>query len=57
MAGTKNKAASIAAKAKPPSPRKARSAPNMREKLKQKTGKPDPTIRVHGFEEPFALEA
>jgi hypothetical protein len=57
MAGTKNKAASIAAKAKPHSPRKARSAPNMREKLKQKTGKPDPTIRVHGFEEPFALEA
>jgi hypothetical protein len=45
------------AKAKPASPKKARLAPNMREKLKQKNQKAEHTIRVHGFMEPFTIEA
>lgn len=43
--------------AKPPSPKKATAPPSMREKLKQKKEKPTPTIRVHSFSEPFAVEA
>ena len=35
--------------AKPPSPKKARSVPNMRENFKHKKEKPIPTIRVHSF--------
>jgi hypothetical protein len=42
---------------KPPSPKKSASPPSMREKLKHKKEKPVPTIRVHGFFEPFAVEA
>jgi hypothetical protein len=42
---------------KPASPKKAASPPSMREKLKHKKEKPVPTIRVHGFFEPFAVEA
>jgi len=42
---------------KPPSPKKASQVPNMRAKLKEKKGKPVPTIRVYGFEEPLGIEA
>jgi hypothetical protein len=43
--------------AKPPSPKKARSVPNMRENFKHKKEKPIPTICVHSFRDPFAIEA
>lgn len=42
---------------KPASPKKARQVPNMREKLLSKKEKPVPTLRVHGFEDPLAVEA
>lgn len=38
---------------KPPSPKKSKKTPNMREKLSQKK---EATIRVVGFEDPIALE-
>ena len=40
----------------PPSPKKARRAPSMREKLKNRNEKAVPTIRVNGFQEPVAIE-
>lgn len=42
---------------KPASPKKAKQMPNMRNQLLSKKEKPVPTIRVHGFEEPLAIEA
>ena len=44
-------------KTSPPSPKKKRHAPNMKDKLKNKKEKPIPTIRVQGFKEPIAVEA
>ncbi len=41
----------------PPSPKKAKHAPNMKDKLKNKKEKPTPTIRVHSFKEPMVVEA
>jgi hypothetical protein len=43
-------------KALPPSPKKAKHAPNMKEKLRTKKEKPIPTIRVQGFKDPLAVE-
>jgi hypothetical protein len=40
----------------PASPKKAKQVPNMREKLKKKTGKVDPTISVHAFADPICAE-
>jgi hypothetical protein len=41
---------------KPPSPKKKKQAPNMRENLKKKKQKPIPTLRVLGFEDPLSVE-
>lgn len=57
---SKAKAAEVAktfAVVKPPSPKKKKYVPNMKEKLKRKQEKPVPTIRVLGFQEPLAVEA
>jgi hypothetical protein len=43
-------------KVKPASPKKAKQVPNMREKLKKKTGKVDPTITVRAFADPVCAE-
>ena len=43
--------------AKPPSPKKARNVPNMRENFKHKKEKPVSTIHAHGFQDPLAIEA
>jgi hypothetical protein len=41
----------------PPSPMKARHAPSMKDKFKNRKEKPSPTIRVHAFKEPIVVEA
>ncbi len=41
---------------KPPSPKKKKQAPNMRENLKKKKQKPIPTLSVLGFEDPLSVE-
>jgi hypothetical protein len=43
-------------KALPPSPKKAKHAPNMKDKLKTKKEKPIPTIHAQGFKDPLAVE-
>ena len=55
MAKSTTKVAAIAkaTKTKPPSPKKAKKAPNMREKLKEKQV---PTISVLGFIDPLSIE-
>jgi hypothetical protein len=42
--------------AKSPSPKKARHAPNMRDKLAKKKEKPEPAISVQGFVDPLTFE-
>ena len=42
--------------AKPPSPKKAKRAPSIKDKFKEKKDKIDPTIRVLAFKDPIALE-
>ena len=41
---------------KPPSPKKAKQGPNMKDNLKKKKEKPVPTIRVLGFQDPLYVE-
>jgi len=41
---------------KPPSPKKSKQGPSMRNNLKKKKEKPNPTISVLGFQDPFYTE-
>lgn len=56
MVVPKGSKASAAPKS-PPSPKKARHAPSMRDTLKKKNEKPVPTIVVHAFQDPVTVEA